>query len=225
VLAVGLGARRLRISEEGECGGRVLSDRIPGLHRQGRGLCESGSALGRRGEASPAPSLITTITTPAASRSGWSRGNGYAGAGYANAQMAEALCAAWEDPAGCSRRSSTPILEPKIPKRRGHRANMVAMDRPGCAIQIRGCLDKQGSALRVRHTAELLAGQCGLTANSPVRIPIRLGDASSEVVPSGRGNAAAGPNYREPKHTRCRSNVDSRGSRRIPGQAQRDDAP
>jgi len=36
-------------------------------------------------------------------------------------------------------------------------ATIVAMDCPGCAVQIRGGLDKNGRALEVRHTAELIA--------------------------------------------------------------------
>ena len=34
---------------------------------------------------------------------------------------------------------------------------MVAMDCPGCVMQIRGGFDKEGAAITVKHTAELLA--------------------------------------------------------------------
>jgi len=52
---------------------------------------------------------------------------------------------------------SAPILERKLKNAAATGAQTVAMDCPGCAMQIRGGLDKQGSAMRVKHTAELLA--------------------------------------------------------------------
>jgi L-lactate dehydrogenase complex protein LldF len=36
-------------------------------------------------------------------------------------------------------------------------AKTVAMDCPGCAMQIRGGLDKAGDAIQVRHLAEIIA--------------------------------------------------------------------
>ena len=36
-------------------------------------------------------------------------------------------------------------------------AACVAMDCPGCLLQIRGGLEKQGTAVRAAHTIELLA--------------------------------------------------------------------
>ncbi len=36
-------------------------------------------------------------------------------------------------------------------------APLTTADCPGCAMQIRGGLDKRGSGVRVRHTAELIA--------------------------------------------------------------------
>jgi len=52
---------------------------------------------------------------------------------------------------------SAPILERKLVNIEATGAPLVAMDCPGCAMQIRGGLDKKGSAVRVRHTAELIA--------------------------------------------------------------------
>jgi Fe-S oxidoreductase len=52
---------------------------------------------------------------------------------------------------------SRPILERKLANIRQTGAGMVAMDCPGCVMQIRGGLDKAGDALPVRHVAELVA--------------------------------------------------------------------
>jgi L-lactate dehydrogenase complex protein LldF len=54
---------------------------------------------------------------------------------------------------------SAPILERKLRNAAATGADTVAMDCPGCAMQIRGGLDKQGSTMAVRHTAELLAAR------------------------------------------------------------------
>ena len=54
---------------------------------------------------------------------------------------------------------SAPILERKLRNAVATGAGIIAMDCPGCAIQIRGGLDRQNAALRVLHTAELLAGR------------------------------------------------------------------
>jgi L-lactate dehydrogenase complex protein LldF len=53
---------------------------------------------------------------------------------------------------------SAPILERKIKNLKETGAPLAAMDCPGCAMQIRGGLDKQRDSVEVRHTAELLAG-------------------------------------------------------------------
>ena len=52
---------------------------------------------------------------------------------------------------------SAPILDRKLKNLRDTGAPVVAMDCPGCAMQIRGGLDKAGTPIQVRHTAELLA--------------------------------------------------------------------
>jgi Fe-S oxidoreductase len=52
---------------------------------------------------------------------------------------------------------AAPILERKLTNIAKTGASVVAMDCPGCAMQIRGGLDKTGSPVAVRHTAELLA--------------------------------------------------------------------
>jgi iron-sulfur cluster protein len=52
---------------------------------------------------------------------------------------------------------SAPILERKLTNLEATGAPLAAVDCPGCAMQIRGGLDKQHSPIRVRHTAELIA--------------------------------------------------------------------
>jgi iron-sulfur cluster protein len=52
---------------------------------------------------------------------------------------------------------SAPILARKLANLEATGAPLAAMDCPGCAMQIRGGLDKKGSPVRVRHTAELIA--------------------------------------------------------------------
>jgi len=54
---------------------------------------------------------------------------------------------------------SGPILQRKLKNIRDTGAPVVAMDCPGCVMQIRGGFDQDGSAVKVRHTAELLAEQ------------------------------------------------------------------
>jgi Fe-S oxidoreductase len=54
---------------------------------------------------------------------------------------------------------SAPILRRKIKNIKGTAAPIVAMDCPGCVMQIRGGLDKDGSSITVKHTAELLQRQ------------------------------------------------------------------
>lgn len=51
---------------------------------------------------------------------------------------------------------SAPILERKLKHIRETGAAKVVMDCPGCVMQIRGGLDKDGSAVKAEHTAELL---------------------------------------------------------------------
>jgi len=52
---------------------------------------------------------------------------------------------------------SAPILRRKLTNIKSTGATIVALDCPGCAMQIRGGLDKDGSPIEVRHTAELIA--------------------------------------------------------------------
>jgi L-lactate dehydrogenase complex protein LldF len=52
---------------------------------------------------------------------------------------------------------SAPILERKIKNIRDAGAHVVAMDCPGCVMQIRGGLDKDGTSIKVEHTAQRLA--------------------------------------------------------------------
>jgi len=52
---------------------------------------------------------------------------------------------------------SSPILERKLKNIRETGASVVAMDCPGCVMQIRGGFDKEGTPLSVQHTVELLA--------------------------------------------------------------------
>jgi Fe-S oxidoreductase len=56
---------------------------------------------------------------------------------------------------------SAPILERKLHNIRQTGATAVLMDCPGCLMQIRGGLDKdkakQGTAVKVEHTAQRLA--------------------------------------------------------------------
>ncbi len=52
---------------------------------------------------------------------------------------------------------SAPILERKLENIKAAQVPLVAMDCPGCVMQIRGGLDKDGTQVRVEHTARLLA--------------------------------------------------------------------
>jgi iron-sulfur cluster protein len=54
---------------------------------------------------------------------------------------------------------SAPILRRKLRNIKETGAPVVAMDCPGCVMQIRGGMDQDGAAIRVRHTVELLAEQ------------------------------------------------------------------
>ncbi|HBG06188.1 MAG: (Fe-S)-binding protein [Geobacteraceae bacterium GWC2_58_44] len=54
---------------------------------------------------------------------------------------------------------SAPILQSKLRNIKETGAPVVAMDCPGCVMQIRGGFDQDGSGVRVKHTAELLADQ------------------------------------------------------------------
>jgi len=51
---------------------------------------------------------------------------------------------------------SAPILQRKIANIKATSAPLVAMDCPGCVMQIRGGFDKDGAAVKVMHTAELI---------------------------------------------------------------------
>jgi L-lactate dehydrogenase complex protein LldF len=54
-------------------------------------------------------------------------------------------------------RLSASILERKLRKIQDIGAEVVAMDCPGCMMQIRGGVDKANSTLKVKHTAQILA--------------------------------------------------------------------
>lgn len=54
---------------------------------------------------------------------------------------------------------SAPILQRKLHNIKETGAPVVAMDCPGCVMQIRGGIDQDGADIRVRHTVELLAEQ------------------------------------------------------------------
>ena len=54
---------------------------------------------------------------------------------------------------------SGPMLQRKLKNIKGTGAPTVAMDCPGCVMQIRGGMDQDGSKIKVRHTVELLAEQ------------------------------------------------------------------
>jgi iron-sulfur cluster protein len=54
---------------------------------------------------------------------------------------------------------SAPILQRKLKNIKETGAPVVAMDCPGCVMQIRGGFDQDGAAVKVRHTAEILAEQ------------------------------------------------------------------
>ena len=52
---------------------------------------------------------------------------------------------------------SAPILERKLKHIKETGATKVVMDCPGCVMQIRGGLDKDGAPIQTAHTAELLS--------------------------------------------------------------------
>ena len=54
---------------------------------------------------------------------------------------------------------SAPILQRKLKNIKDTGAPVVAMDCPGCVMQIRGGMDQDGAPVRVRHTVEVLAEQ------------------------------------------------------------------
>lgn len=54
---------------------------------------------------------------------------------------------------------SGPILQRKLKNIKETGAPLVAMDCPGCVMQIRGGMDQDGADIKVKHTAELLAEQ------------------------------------------------------------------
>ncbi|NVN99115.1 MAG: LUD domain-containing protein [Geobacteraceae bacterium] len=54
---------------------------------------------------------------------------------------------------------SAPILRRKLHNIKETGAPIVAMDCPGCVMQIRGGMDQDGAEIKVRHTVELLAEQ------------------------------------------------------------------
>jgi Fe-S oxidoreductase len=54
---------------------------------------------------------------------------------------------------------SAPILQRKLQNIKDTGAPLVAMDCPGCVMQIRGGFDQDGAPVTVKHTVELLDGQ------------------------------------------------------------------
>ena len=54
---------------------------------------------------------------------------------------------------------SAPILQRKLKNIKETGAPLVAMDCPGCVMQIRGGMDQDGATVRVQHTVELIAAQ------------------------------------------------------------------
>lgn len=58
---------------------------------------------------------------------------------------------------------SSHILKRKLENIKKTGASCVAMDCPACVLQIRGGFDKEGSGIRVKHTAELLADALNLS--------------------------------------------------------------
>lgn len=52
---------------------------------------------------------------------------------------------------------SAPILQRKLKNIKDTGAPLVVMDCPGCVMQIRGGIDKNGTRIEVEHTAERLA--------------------------------------------------------------------
>jgi Fe-S oxidoreductase len=52
---------------------------------------------------------------------------------------------------------SAPILQRKLKNIQDTGARTVAMDCPGCVMQIRGGMDQTGASVQVRHTVEVLA--------------------------------------------------------------------
>jgi len=54
---------------------------------------------------------------------------------------------------------SAEIMKRKLKNIEASGADIVAMDCPGCMIQLKGGLDKTGSQVKVMHTAEILAGK------------------------------------------------------------------
>jgi Fe-S oxidoreductase len=54
---------------------------------------------------------------------------------------------------------SAPILQRKLKNIKDTEAPVVAMDCPGCVMQIRGGMDQDGAGVDVRHTVELIAKQ------------------------------------------------------------------
>jgi iron-sulfur cluster protein len=54
---------------------------------------------------------------------------------------------------------SAPILERKLTNIKETGAQMVVMDCPGCVMQIRGGMDKDGARIKVEHTAQRLVDQ------------------------------------------------------------------
>jgi L-lactate dehydrogenase complex protein LldF len=54
---------------------------------------------------------------------------------------------------------SAPILQKKLKNIKDTAAPVVAMDCPGCVMQIRGGIDRDGASIMVKHTVEILSEQ------------------------------------------------------------------
>jgi len=80
------------------------------------------------------------------------------GAGYEIQEMAEAdiCCGMGGSYSVKMPEISAPMLERKLVNIQAAGAPVVAMDCPGCVMQIRGGADQRGVAVEVRHTAELI---------------------------------------------------------------------
>ena len=57
---------------------------------------------------------------------------------------------------------SAPILEKKVQNIAASGAEVVAVDCPGCMMQIMGGLDARGMPVQVKHTAQIIAEKRGL---------------------------------------------------------------
>ncbi|HCJ11016.1 MAG TPA: (Fe-S)-binding protein [Clostridiales bacterium] len=68
---------------------------------------------------------------------------------------------------------SAAMLERKLRSIEVTGADLVAVDCPGCLLQIAGGLDKKGSAVKVEHTAQILAGFLSRSDGPPCGEPLQ----------------------------------------------------